>query len=610
MFLKNNFRHAFVGADGHTTKSNATKNAFMFSEADEVADFGSTSGSVRNGGKAPNKNNGSGFSIKPVVIAVIAFIAIILLVVGVVFVASSISKDIKCESNSFVAYEDYNGVYRVAVNGKPIKDAEYEGEIELIVADDRSFAYVIETTEDGEMLYVLDTKKQTTITLDPVDKVLGTASLAPAAIWYDSSENRVYHYTEEHGPYAMLSKASERSFVTFDEHYFLISGDGETVVYYKSGAAENVPDKLMMYKDHQESPIFNKGGYIPVALSDNGEVIYVKTAANDESGYTLHVITVIDDMYSTYPVTKNFSRMLAMNKDGNEIVYTTMDEKENTFVLELNLKRIDDEITPKKIGKDLAFKPFDPKGEIARFDTFEKCFFQPESDLEYYLADSANYLYYMGSYDDDAEIARVSKTPGKFSPNGKRYFAVNKDGVFGYYDLTNKSSMSEFNRIRVSEGDIYDFAVTQKGNVYLLAENRLMYYDLSKEKATPIHNEVSNISMHTAANVLYFTTEGTLGVFTTKEGSKMEKADMGSVTPTALPVFVDANSKATFAGYYDADNAECVLIYTSNGKKFKNISECLSINGVEFVDPTPDVSIPTNPETSGTTDTSDISGNG
>lgn len=607
MFLKNNFRHAFAGADGHTTKSNVTKNAFMFSETDEVADFGTTRSSSRNDGKAPNKNNSNNFNAKPVVIAVIAFIAIILLVVGVVFVASSISKDVKCEDNSFIAYKDYNDVSRVAVNGKPI--AEYEGEIELIVADDCSFAYVIETTEDGEMLYVLDTKEQTTITLDPVAKILDTASLKPGAIWYDANDNRVYHYTEERGTDTMLSKASERSFVAFDEHYFLISGDGETVVFYRSGAAENTSDKLMMYKDHQESPVINKGGYIPVSISDNGEVIYVKNGPTEDSGYTLHVITVIDDIYSTYPVTKNFSRMIAMNKDGDEIVYTTMGEKESTFVLKLNLKRIDDEISPKKVGKNLVFAPVDPKGEIARFDTFEQCFFQIENDVEYYLADSANYLYYLDSY-DDPEVARVSKTPGKFSPNGKRYFAINKDGIFGYYDLTNKASISEFNRIRVSEGDINDFAVTQKGNVYLLSENRLMYYDLSKEKATPIHNSVSNISMHTAANILYFTTEGTLGVFTTKEGAQMEKADMGSVTPTALPVFVDANSKDTFAGYYDADNAECVLIYTSNGKRFKHISECLAISGVEFVDPTPDVNIPTNPETPDTSDTSDTSGNG
>lgn len=604
MFLKNNFRHAFAGADGHTAKSNMKKSAFMFSEADEVADFGTTSSPARSGGKASNKNNGGGFNVKPVVIAVIAFIAIILLVVGVVFMASSISKDIKCEDNSFVAYKDYNGVSRIAVNGNTIKDAEYEGEIELIVADDRSFAYVIETTEDGEMLYILDTKKQTTVTIDPVAKILGTASLEPAAIWYDSNDDRVYHYTEKNGLDTVLAKASERSFVAFDEHYFLISGDGETVTYYKSGAADKTSDKLMMFKDHQEYPMISKGGYIPVAISDDGEVIYVKTSSTEDSGYTLHVVTVIDGMYSTYPVTKNFSRIVAMNKDGDEIVYTTTGENASTYVLKLNLKRIDEELSPKKFGKSLVFVPVDPKGEIARFDTFENCFFQAENVAEYsLLADSAYYLYYLNSY-DDSDVSKISKTPGKFSPNGKRYFAVNKGGIFGYYDLTNKSSMSEFNRIRVSEGDIQDFAVTQKGNVYLLSDNRLMYYDLSKEKTTPINNSVSAISMHTASNVLYFTTDGTLGVFTTKEGAKMEKADMGSVTPTALPFFVDANSKATFAGYYDADNTEFVLIYTSNGKKFKQISECLAIDGIDLI---PDVNVPANPDNSNPVDTS---GNG
>lgn len=619
MFLKNNSRHAyaFAGADGHTAKNARTRNAFMFSEADEVADFGSTSGSSKGNGNSSNKKNSGGFNAKPVVIAVIAFIAIILLVVGVVFIASSISKDIKCENNSFIAYEDHDGVARVAANGKFI--AEYEGDIELIVADDRSFAYVIETTEDGQMLYMVDTKKQTAITLDPVAKVLDTASLKPGAVWYDASDDRVYHYSEESGLDTVLSFASFRSFAANDDHYFLISGDGETVVFYKRGEYDGTNDKLMMYKDHQDNPVISKGGHIPVAVSDNGEVMYVRTLDKDSIS-TLHIVSVIDDMYSTYPIAENFLKMVDMNKDGDEIVYTAIGEQfsVNTFVVKLNLKSITDEIMPKRIGKNITFVPVDPKGEVARFDTFEKCFFKAESTEAYNLAaaaGAANYLYYLDSY-DEAEVSKISKTPGEFSPNGKHYFTININnttgkGSLGYYDLTSKSSMSEFIKIRTSDENVVDFAVTQKGNVYWLTDgNRLMYHNLSKEENTPISNSANSISMHTAANVLYFTTDGTLGVFSSKEGSKMEKADMGSVNATALPVFADATSKDTFAGYYDVDSDECVLIYTSNGKNFKPVSKCISINGLDFTKTVPEFNVPNIPDSSDTSDTTDTSGNG
>ena len=608
MFLKNNFRHAYAhaGADVQTAKSNRMRDAIMFEEADEVADFGSTGGTSKTGGNSAPRKSGSGFNAKPVIIAVIAFIAIILLVIGIVAIATSISKDIKCEDNSFIAYEDHDGVARVAVNGKFI--AEYEGDIELIVADDRSFAYVIETYEDGkQMLYVISTKEQTTITLDPVTKVLGTASLKPGAIWYDNSEDRVYHYTKESGTDSMLTKASINSYVNSDNHNFIISGDGETVVFYKLGDTNNPKDKLMMYKDHEASPIISKSNHFPVAVSDDGSVIYVKTTSSDTGVTTLHVVTVIDGMYSTYPVATGFSSMVAMNIKGDEIVYTTTgeDASVNTFTVKLNLKSITDELTPKKIGKNLVFTPIDPKGEIARFETFEKCFFTVQNELAYELASAAgvtvNYLYYLESY-DEPQAERISPTPGQFSPNGKHYFSVNKNGALGYYDLNSKSSMSEFIKIRTSEETIIDFAVTQKGNIYWLSEgNRLMYHNLSKGENTPISNSADAISMHTAANVLYFTTDGTLGVFSTKEGSKAEKADMGSVNATGLPVFANANAKETFAGYYDAESDEWALIYTSNGKSFKAVSNCVSIGGIESVVKVPEYNVPTT-DTPDTTD--------
>ena len=176
------------------------------------------------------------------------------------------------------------------------------------------------------------------------------------------------------------------------------------------------------------------------------------------------------------------------------------------------------------------------------------------------------------------EISRVSKTAGKFDPDGNFFYTVNTAGNLTYIDLNDEERMSQ--KLPSAEG-IVDFAVTQKGNVYWLADSgRLMFYDVSKDKNTLVTDSAEAISMYTYSNTLYFTMTDNEGVFCSEEGSKMEKASMGKIAVNGLPVFADPNSKNTFIGFYDAENDEWTLLYTSNGRTFKSLERWADVVGM------------------------------
>ena len=199
MFLKNSMRPAFAVASGNAQMHSrrANNDAFTFdTAASETDDFGSfnSSASSNNNRAGTNKGKSSGgFKPSAIVIAIAAVVAVVLLMVLIVAIASGSSKDMKYANNTFVAFCDEDGIYRVAANGNVV--GEYENEIELIPADDRSFAYVIENSDDGYRITITDGKDVTEITPSPVTKVLATAGLTPGVVWLDA-DNGIYLYTE------------------------------------------------------------------------------------------------------------------------------------------------------------------------------------------------------------------------------------------------------------------------------------------------------------------------------------------------------------------------------------------------------------------------------
>ena len=577
MFLKNSMRPAFAAASGNAQMHSrrANNDAFTFdTAASETDDFGSfnSSASSNNNRAGTNKGKSSGgFKPSAIVIAIAAVVAVVLLMVLIVAIASGSSKDMKYANNTFVAFCDEDGIYRVAANGNVV--GEYENEIELILADDRSFAYVIENSDDGYRITITDGKDVTEITPSPVTKVLATAGLTPGVVWLDA-DNGIYLYTEKGGE-ERITRDVDATSANADENFFFISADASTVVYTKID--EDRPAELhhlCVYTDSSETK-FQKNMY-PVAVSDDGSMIYAYAYSKDSVTKTLYVLPFNDES-DRYLLSNNFLGMVATNAEGNEVVFTTIGDTDSlisTYVVSFNLKKMDEVAQPVRIAKGAVYTPVAINNDVARFSTFEDTYFEaqiPELDI----IDNQAPVYYVGK---DYEVRRISKFAGKFDPDGDYFYYTNSEGTLQRVDLSDADAVSQ----KIAE-DVVDFEITQKGNVYWLDDTtRLMYYSNSKEKKTRIADNVEGISMHTYSNTLYFTFTDAVNIYTTEEGSEKEAAKFDSGTVTGLPVFANPEYKKTFAAFYDMDNEEWRLFYTSNGKKFKHISVCSDIDGFDI----------------------------
>jgi hypothetical protein len=111
-----------------------------------------------------------------------------------------------------------------------------------------------------------------------------------------------------------------------------------------------------------------------------------------------------------------------------------------------------------------------------------------------------------------------------------------------------------------------------------------MYYSTSKEKKTRIADNVEGISMYDYAKTLFFKIADTISIYTTEEGSEKEAAKFDSSVISGLPIFSNTDYKKTFATFYDIDNDEWRLFYTSNGKKFSAVAVCSDIMGFDSSD--------------------------
>lgn len=576
MFFKNNPRLAFAGASAaNESAGRKASNEILVRDTSETDDFGSFGGQAQTGsaakGSGKKSPKTSGLKTSSIIIAAAAVVAVILLIVIIVaIVASSSNGNVKFESDTYVSFCDGDGVYHVVANGKKIGD--YEDEVTLVTAADRSFAYIIENTEDGYKVYLAEgSKTPTELTVSPVTKVLATAKLSPGLVWLDA-ENGIYHYTKSRGEERITRDAALTGAANVGETYFYISADAETVVYTKYDVENPSISYLCVYNDSSEQK-FQKNMF-PVGVSDDGSMIYAY-ASRDGVTNALYVLP-FNDEYDRYLISENFNSIVDTNTKGNEIVFTTIDSDAtlSTYVVSFNIKNMDEVAEPIRIGKGAVYTPVSVDSNVARFATFADTYFECTNiELDIDLTFNAPVYYLSKKY----EVRRISKFAGKFDPDGKYFYYTNNDNTLQRVDLGNNDAVAE----KIAE-DIVAFEITQKGNVYWLDDtSRLMYYNTSKEKKTRIADNVESISMYTYSNTLYFTFADAVNVYTTVEGSDKEAAKMDSAAVTGLPVFAASDMKKTFAAFYDVDNEEWRLFYTSNGKTFKKISTCSEIDGFE-----------------------------
>ena len=509
-----------------------------------------------------------GFNRQSIIVALIAVVALIALVTLTVVFISNSSKDVKLGQNIYMSTCDDAGIWRVMYNGKVI--GEYDNEIQMITAEDRSFAYIIENGTEGYLVHVAEGKKIRTITGAPVTKVLATASLSPAVVWLEVG-NGVYLYTEKHG-----EERITKDYTTLKEdttakgqynYIFKISADGSTVTYAQTDANTG---EFHLYTYRDSLPQKSAKYLIPVAISDNGKFVF-GYGISSKDGVTKAFYVVSDD--DKYLIDEGFENVIATSAAGNEIVYTTNTETGiATYIYSFNPRKLDDDKEPHKIGNGVCV-PVSADAEIVRPSTFKKTYFERiDGDDE-----TSSPTYFVNKKYESTSICSYQ---GIFSPDGDYFYFINKSAPLQRIKLSDKSHTPE----KIAE-DIIDFAITQKGNVYWLNDSgRLSFYHASKGKTTRIADDAGSIVMHDYSNTLYYTSTESVAVYTTKEGSSKEEAKFGSLVLTTLPTFTDPAQKKSYAAVWDVDNDRWNIFYTSNGKSFKQVATCLDIPGLDIND--------------------------
>ena len=557
---------AFAGTDA-TRSYNANlrqDNAQFQNSASEAEDFHSFHPNAgqdevrrrpqpRNTGRPTNNNNK-----KNLIIAISAAIALLLLILVVIGVSLSGTGHITFQDNAYIAYADGDGNFYVSVNGT-VLDYKFEGEVEITPAVDNSFAYVTDTSAEGIQIFLLNGKKLETVTTSPVADVIAFSSLNPGVIY--SENDRIYLYTEKMGE-DMITKDP-----TADN--FIISGDSSTVIY--TSAVENSAGEtqLHLYQDGTSTKIAKNSA--PVAISNYGDYIYTKAMGKDGT-YSLYLITAKDQEKLLVDKSSGFMAITNMNVKGDEVLFCTLGSAGDVYTC---LYRFDKHETVQLVKTLLVPAQVDPS--IAIYGSFKDTYMEGATNP---LADgSSTATYYLNK---KFEMNKISPFAGKFDPEGKFFYYINGNQALIQLDLKDEN----YNKISIDE-DVLDFALTEKGNVYSLNDqDQLRFYKVSTARTTKIADDITTISMHEYANEIYFTMSDDIdvSVFTSKEGSDEEMAKWGSTQITSVPYFSNANSKKTYAYYYDVDNG-WMLFYTANGKSFKLISnDCGAINGVVIPD--------------------------
>jgi hypothetical protein len=573
MFLKNNFRPAFATAGADNTGARKQKNDMFTFEtgASENDEFGAFAGSAKKAG-APGKQGkgpkGSKPNVTSIIIAAAAVVAVILIIALVAIFASGNTKDVKIEDNAYITFSDPDGIFYVASNGVIV--AQYEDEIKLVPAADNSFAYVIESGDEGYRVHIVKDKKITTITSNPVDKVLATASLEPGVVWLEV-ENGVYFYNEKDGEQRISRNHADELVVnpySSDEHdyMFYISADASTVTYAKW---KDDLSALNLYIFKNGNAVSAAKNLYPVSVSDNGDFIYAMKIVDGD--VPVLIVLSSDEPSKREQIAENFAGIIDTNVAGNEVLYaaTTSDGTYATYLYSFNAKKIgDNESQPAMIGKDGIYRPISFNNDVARFSTFADKFYScpgSEETSTYYI----NKKY---------ERSTLAKQNGKFDPNGNYFYYTTKDNVLMWIDLDDEQFIP--NKI---SSDVVDYEVTSKGNAYWISEDggELSFFDRAKDKSTRIQLDVEEMSMHAYTNTLYFKIEGDeVDVYCTKEGSSGTIAKFGNDKISSVPEFINGNLQKTYAAMWDDDNSDWRLFYTANGKTFKFMTTTVYVQGL------------------------------
>ncbi|MBQ8849427.1 MAG: hypothetical protein IJ011_03725 [Clostridia bacterium] len=573
MFFKKEMRPQTAGAPMPESKWTNKLSSVMFSASSaDSSDFGSFGDEPERpsapSGHATNKKKvfnigGFSFDMKTLIVAAVAAVVVLALVIVLIVALFSGSGDIEFENNAYMTYVDGQGSYHVLANGDLV-DHVFEGEVELIPADDNSFAYVFDNAGDGVYMYILNGKKLDPVSDNAVEGYVATAGLEPGIVFTENASSGLQYmlYNEKFGIDIIVKESK-------DPDDFVISGDGNTVAY--TIADDDSDDRILYIYEDGIPELVTNTSCAPVALSNYGDYIYIKRQV--EGVNKLYVRDM--KKKETYPVNNSdkFLAILEMNVKGDEVIFCTGEGPEDIADLfDGDIYEVTSYLYRHKASEEDSTTELGPNyvtsvsvdGSIAVNKTFADKYFETTvvEDL-----DADKYTYHLTKKYVKETLCKYS---GKFDPDGDYFYYLNSDDELIQLDLGSKNRDTSY----AYNGRVMDFAVTEKGNVYLIDDGHYLWYvkasTLGKERPA---SYATAMSFYNGSNKVYFSEEEAEVIYISEEGSDKDIAKFGSSELTAVPYFSNQNNKKCYAVVYDETKESYSIFYTSNGNSFKMIKD-------------------------------------
>lgn len=561
MFYKNNYRPAMAtaGYAPQGSKKATVKEGVLFNNAsDATDDFGAFNSSSRSAQKkssnAQKKPPMFEFNLKTILILAAALLAVVLLIVVFVSIANSTGSHLMNKNNAYLSYE-IDGQYYVAVNGE-VLDTTFENEISLVRAVDNSFAYVIEHTDDGEQVYILEKKELRTVLSSPVTEIITLAEQKPGII-YRKENGSVHFYTDDDEARITRNTATGN---------FIMSADGSAVVYTEPVEGDELKSNLSLYVDGSADNL--EDNMVPVAVSNGGKYVYAYALVATETSISkkLYVIRTEEDG-EKFEITDNFEGITYMNIKGDEIIYYTGVSSDKVRSHVYNAKKHESyEIGAGKCEPLIA----DPN--VACLSTLKNIVVENTIPTE----PGTSATHYI---DKKYEASLLSRYNGILNTDGDTFYYIDKDDTLRYINLKDKTRTPE----KIVD-DVVDFVVTEKNNVYFIKDELdrdLVFYKSSTAKKRTIAGDVTTLSLNRYSNILYFSVDDDAKAYCTEEGSAKEIASFDRVEIPSTPVFVDEAQKRTYVYLLNPETDLYDVYYTASGNSYKNVArDCDSVNAI------------------------------
>ena len=613
MLFKNNLTPAYATAGYQASKSESSskKDGVSFATAD--GDFESYASNSNGGAKkkapqnsapqkgAPQKNGRkkqkASINFKPIIFAIIAVIAVVIVIAIIVAIANAPGSNMKKSDAVYTSFQDANGSWRIAVDGEVLEDIVFTNEIELEVASNNTFAYIIETLETSyQRIHILEGDELVTSKRD-AKEILEKSLLTPCVIYRNTDvADTVYCFKGEKDETPITPNVNADNFV--------IVPDG-SAVYYTIPAADGTGIVLQRFKNAVPNDV--APNFIPIATSADGEYVYVTSASeqgfayfdmsNEEEPSFLQVKGINDKIYSNDTV----KGITAINVDGDQVVLATTkgDGNITSYFYEAG-----DE-TATAIGTGLFTSCHFDSGVLFEDTLLDSYFtvdnsYAPNSDEnnennenneneEENATDASTITTcYLNS---KKECVTVATTQGSFSPDGKYFYYIDPISM-GLKRVSLSSKTFDKHENMPPNVKIVNFFVTEKGDLYVLTnetenskEDVLSLYFIdgsTTPNPQPLSAKVDVDSVSLAVNTLYYTESATdeatgnvaTVVYSSTNGSNPATAEFENYNPTIAPKLDMGAGKQGYATFSTPEGDK--LFYTSDGKSFDFLCDALS----------------------------------